>query len=255
MMPQSVERGDRGPRSEAGRLRDLEEAEERRRESRRLDHRFELTEAILMSIAAVLAAWAGFQAAKWSGVQANQYAAAAASRVDAARASTAAGQDYMVDVVSFTQWLRALGDEGLLDTPAGFDVLYLTDYDESEISGFLYSRFRPEFRPAVDAWLASEPRTAEGAFSPFAMTEYRLASAQEASAHEQQAEQHAAEARAANQRADNYVLMTIMFATVLFFAGISSKMDTARARSLLLATGVAVLVASAVVVASLPKVV
>ena len=47
--------------------------------------------------------------------------------------------------------------------------------------------------------------------------------------------------------------MTIMFATVLFFAGISSKMDTFRARAFLLGTATTVLVVAIAVVASFPK--
>ena len=47
--------------------------------------------------------------------------------------------------------------------------------------------------------------------------------------------------------------MTIMFATVLFFAGISSKMDTFRARVLLLGTATTLLVAAIVIVLSFPK--
>jgi hypothetical protein len=46
--------------------------------------------------------------------------------------------------------------------------------------------------------------------------------------------------------------MTILFATVLFFAG-SSKMDTMRARILLMTMGGLLLVVSGAVVLSLPK--
>ena len=56
-----------------------------------------------------------------------------------------------------------------------------------------------------------------------------------------------------NQRGDDYVLVTILFASVLFFAGISSKMDTKRARLFLLGTGVVVFVCASVVVLSFPK--
>jgi len=44
-----------------------------------------------------------------------------------------------------------------------------------------------------------------------------------------------------------------MFATVLFFAGISSKMDTFRARTFLLGMAVALLLIAVVVVATFPK--
>ena len=138
------------------RLSDLEAAEEHRAESRRLDRRFEMFEAVLLSIAALLVAWTGFQSAKWSGVQANSYSQAGASRVESTRSSTLAGQQTTVDVITFTQWLQAAGQEGLLTEPPDPDTGYVPD--PTLLSGFLYERFRPEFRVAVDAWVATSPR-------------------------------------------------------------------------------------------------
>ena len=238
--------------ADEGRLRDLEAAEEKRTESRRLDHRFELLEAIILSIAAVLAAWTGFQAAKWGGVQANSYSQAGASRVESTRASTEAGQQTTVDVVTFTEWLSALENEGLLDQPIDPNQPY--EPDPNTVSGFLYSRFRPEFKVAADAWVATHPRlNPEAPTTPFVMPEYRVAASERSGELEQQAEAQAATAREANQRSDNYVLMTIVFATVLFFAGISSKMDTFRARTFLLGTACTILVVAIVVVVAFPK--
>ena len=250
-MPAAV--GDPGDAtSDAGRLDDLETAEAKRAEGRRLDRKFELFEAILLSIAAVLAAWTGFEATKWGGVQANSYSQASASRVESTRQSTLAGQQTNVDVVSFTQWLGAAQSEGLLAEPPDASKPYVPD--TNVLSGFLYERFRPEFKVAVDAWVLTHPRTNPAAPpTPFAMPQYRLAASKKAAELNRQAEGHAAEARTANQRSDNYVLMTIMFATVLFFAGISSKMDTFRARAFLLGTATTVLVVAIAVVASFPK--
>ena len=234
------------------RLRDLEVAEEKRADRGRLDHRFELFEAIILSIAAILAAWTGFQAAKWGGVQANSYSQAGASRVESSRASTQAGQQTTVDVIAFTQWLQAAQQEGLLAKPADPSEVYVPD--PNALSGFLYERFRSEFKPTVEAWLATRPRSnADAPPTPFAMPEYKVAAATEATRLEQQAEEQSAAARRANQRSDNYVLMTIVFATVLFFAGISSKMDTFRARTLLLGVGTTLLVAAVILVLTFPK--
>jgi hypothetical protein len=241
-----------GIATEGARLDDLEAAEAKRAESRRLDHRFELLEAVILSIAAVLAAWTGFQSAKWSGVQANSYSQAGASRVESTRRSTLAGQERTVDVVSFTQWLQAAQAEGLLAQPADPAKPYVPD--PNVLSGFLYERFRPEFAVAVDAWVATEPRlNPDAPATPFVMPQYRVKASQEAARLERRAEAQSATARAANQRSDNYVLMTIMFATVLFFAGISSKMDTFRARAFLLGMAVLLLLTAMVVVATFPK--
>lgn len=234
------------------RLADLEAAEDERREGLRLDRKFELTEAILLSLAAILAAWTGFQAAKWSGLQADAYNQASASRVEATRAAALADADATVDVVTFTQWLLAAEQEGLFDQPPTPGEIY--EPDPALVSGFLYQRFRPEFEVAADAWVATQPRLDPDAPpTPFDMPEYRVAALDEANRLEAQAAEQSELAREANQRSDNYVLMTIMFATVLFFAGISSKMDTARARVFLLGMGVTVLVVSTAIVLSFPK--
>jgi hypothetical protein len=237
---------------DAGRLEDLEAAEAKRAESGRLDRKFELIEAILLSIAAVLAAWTGFQATKWGGVQANSYSQASASRVESSRQSTLAGQQTTIDVISFTQWLQAVQAEGVLAQPAGSSRPYVPD--PNVLSGFLYERFRPEFKVAVDAWIATRPRlNANAPPTPFVMPEYQVAASKDAARLEQQAEDQAASARRANQRSDNYVLMTIMFATVLFFAGISSKMDTFKARVFLLGAATTLLLIAVIIVASFPK--
>ena len=233
--------GSSSPAARESRISELETFEAKRREGARLDRRFELFEAIVLSIAALLAAWTGFQSAKWSGSQANSYSQAGASRVESTQQSTLAGQETTVDVISFTQWLQAAEAEGLLAKSADTTKEYVPD--PNVLSGFLYLRFRPEFEVAAKAWVATHPRqNANAPPTPFVMPEYQVAAAKEATRLNQQAEMQAASARAANQRSDNYVLMTIMFATVLFFAGISSKMDTFRARVFLLGVATTLLV-------------
>lgn len=118
----------------------------------------------------------------------------------------------------------------------------------------MYERFRPEFKTAVDAWLARGPLDDPSAPpTPFAMKQYQLAADQEAARLERRAEALTETGRTANQRSDDYVLVTIMFASVLFFAGISSKMSTMRERIVLLGSGVAIFVAASIVTLSFPK--
>ena len=61
--------------------------------------------------------------------------------------------------------------------------------------------------------------------SPFAMPQYRLAATQEADELTATAEASAELARTYIQRATKYVLAVVLFATSLFFAGISTKLD------------------------------
>lgn len=220
----------------------------------RLHGRLELVAALLLAMAAVTTAWAAFQSTKWSGVQADSYSQASAARLESTRASTEAGQLSVVDVNTFTSWVAALSAEERDGVSNGLrpDGTY-TPQPGTE-SGFLYERFRDEFRPAVEAWLAARPlANAAAPRTPFAMPEYRLEARDRSADLEQQAEDFVALARVANQNGDNYVLMTIMFALVLLFAGISTNLDNPRAQQLLVVAAVIVFVIGAVIVATFPK--
>jgi hypothetical protein len=218
-----------------------------------LDRRFELFEAIVLAVAAVLTAWAAFQATKWSGVQADSYSRAGAARTESSRVSTRAGQLTVIDVNTFTSWIAALGAEQRAGEENGLSDDGTYAPQPGTESAFVYQRFRPEMRTAVDAWLATKPRANPGAPpTPFAMPEYKVAETQQAADLERQAEAYAADARRANQRGDNYVLMTILFASVLVLLGIGSKMDTLRARTFLFATAGIILAVATVVLFTFP---
>jgi hypothetical protein len=103
---------------------------------------------------------------------------------------------------------------------------------------FFQERFRAEFVPAFDAWIATDPLVQDDAPpTPFAMDEYQVAATQEAEDLDGQAEASAAIVRRNIQRSSNYVLAVVLFAVALFFAGMSTKLEGARFRTALLAIG------------------
>jgi hypothetical protein len=200
-----------------------------------LHRRAELLATILLAVAAVATAWSSYQSARWSGVQANDYSGANAARIESTGAATRAGQETQIDVLTFTQWADAYAK------------------GETRLADFYYARFRPEFKPAVEAWVATRPlRTLNAPSSPFAMPQYRLATKAEATARLAQAENTAAEAREANQRSDNYVLAVVLFAASLFFAGISTKLTLPRQRLAVLGLGWLLFLGTAVWLATFP---
>lgn len=218
----------------------------------KLDHRFELFEAILLAVAALLTAWTAFQATKWGGVQADSYSRAGAARVESVRASDRAGQLTTIDVGTFTSWIAAVAEDERagLDSGLGEDGYTPQPGTESE---FIYARMRPEFLVAMDAWLDTRPRVDPGAPpTPLAMPEYVLADAVRSAELEQQAEDYAATARAANQDGDNYVMMTILFALVIVLIGIGNKMDTLKPRAFLFGLASVILVSAVVTVLTFP---
>jgi hypothetical protein len=225
---------------------------ERKATGRRLDQRFEIYEALILAAAAVLTAWAAYQNTKFSGDQAQHYAAASATRTESVRASNRADQLSGIDVTAFTAWASAIDSESRAKGPAAPSTTYVPD--PTSLSGFLYERFRTEFKVAVDAWIATAPLTNPDAPStPFAMPEYKLAEQARADALAVQADELGAQANRDNDIGDRYVLMMIMFASVLFFAGIGSKMDTLRARLLLLGCGLVLFIAATAITLSFPK--
>jgi hypothetical protein len=200
-----------------------------------ITRRAETIATILLSAATLLTAWSAFQSAKWSGVQATSFSLASASRTESVRASTQAGQQSLGDVSQFTAWLSA-DDEGR------------TMLAERIVTGF-----RGEFRTAFRAWEAMSPRTNPAApATPFGLPSYERAELMRATHLETAATTEFEKATQANQRSDNYVLMTVIFAMVLFFGAVGTRLGSSRVSTAMLGAGGALLLFAVVVTATFP---
>ena len=128
-----------------------------------------------------------------------------------------------------------------------------TAHKDTALASFYRQRFRPEFKPAFDAWLATNPLTTPSAPpSPFAMPEYRLAANVEADRLQRTAGVNAAKAEVANRRANDYVGAVVLFASALFFAGIGMKLRTPGARTAIIVMGGALFIGTAIWLATQP---
>ena len=97
---------------------------------------------------------------------------------------------------------------------------------DEELATFYYERFLPEARPAVDAWLATQPRiNPEALPGLFQMPEYRVSLAGQAVQLEEQAAHLFERGKVANEYSDDYVLNAVLLASVLFLAGIAPRFD------------------------------
>lgn len=176
----------------------------------------EIIATILLAIATLATAWSGYQSARWGGVQAESYSQAGALRTESTRASTTAGQLTQIDVGLFTNWINAYAVDN--------EPLY-TFYEE---------RFREEFTPAFNAWIATEPvKNPDAPESPFVMPEYKVEMQEEADRLQKEAEVKFQEGTEANQTSDEYILNTVILASVLFLAGIQSRLTSVPARMFL----------------------
>jgi len=217
-----------------------------------LSSRIESIASIVLAIAVVLTAWAAFQAGKWGGEQSIQFSVAGASRTESARHDTAGGQLVQIDVAMFTDFITAYFDEIASGAIEPYDGSAFTPTPET-VSGFLYNRFREEFRPAMDAWLATDPANNPNApKGPFEMDEYVVANFIEADLLVEVADEAAVDARAANQTGDSYVLTAVLFAAVLFFSGIASKLENRWNRHFVNLVGIIGVVAGAIILIRLP---
>ncbi len=114
-------------------------------------------------------------------------------------------------------------------------------------------RFRPEFRLAFDAWIATDPfENPDAPPGPQAMPEYvptGLARAHELDA---EADELFAEGHEAAETADNYVRTTVILASVLFLVGISTQFPLRGVRYVLIGVGAALLIFAGVLILRLP---
>ena len=202
--------------------------------SSRVD-RIELAAAVLLACAAVTTAWSSYQASRWNGEQAKTASTVNKTRIAAARADDLATSQTQVDIATFVQWVDAYAQE------------------QDELARFYRERFRPEFKPAFEAWVATRPLRNPGAPpTPFAMPQYQLAAAAEAARLDAEADLLAADVRRYIQRSTNYVLGVVLCAVALFFAGISTKLASRRLRVAMVGLGWLVFVVALTWVATSP---
>jgi hypothetical protein len=197
--------------------------------------RLEIVATVLLAAATVATAWSGYQASRWNGEQAKAASRANATRIESTRASGLANTQTEVDVATFISWVDAYAQ------------------GQAKLASFYFRRFRAEFKPAVNAWIATRPlKNADAPLTPFAMPQYRLAATKEAEALDSQAEIWAARARAYVQRSTNYVLGVVLFAAALFFAGMSAQLRSQRLKRMMLVFGLVVFLGTIVWIATFP---
>ena len=200
-----------------------------------VERRFEIVSTIILSLAALATAWAGYQASLWDGNQSSDYGKASGLRTMAAQKATEANEYRLADLTVFENYVdaRLSGNERLTD--------------------FYRTRFRPELEVAYEAWVQLDPWTSSGAPpSPLAMSEYQLESEAESQELLAEAESTFATGEESNTISDVFTLGTLLFAASLFFAAISERFEVVGPRATLVGISAIALVVGVIVVVSQP---
>jgi len=195
----------------------------------------ELLAILLLSLTTLATAWSGYQAARWSGEQSQSFARASTMRIKAQAQSTLAGQLRIDDLVLFNSWLDA------------------REAGDRKLAAIYRRRFRPDFVPAFDAWIAQRPFTSRAAIpGPLYTPAYRLPETARAAALDARADALHLAGTTAKTNDDRYILSTLFFAAVLFFAGISLRLAWRPLRYVVLGMAGALLLAGVIYVLTLP---
>jgi hypothetical protein len=200
------------------------------------DRRISIIEALLLALVAVLAAYSGFSSAKWGTESRLLLARGSTARTEAGAARIEAMDSRNFDSSTFEAWFTAYtaGNDKAMELAA--------------------RRFRPEFRSAFDAWMATNPeQNPASPPGPTYMPEYAQPKADEAVRLTADADRLYREGAEAGGNADGYVRTTVYLATVLFLVGISGHFRVRPARIGLVVIGSSLLAYSTVLLLVAPR--
>lgn len=195
----------------------------------------QICEATLLALVTVTAAWAGFSAAKWNTASRIYLARSAAERNFASKDELLAISLRNFDSSTFNTWFTAF----TLHSKSGEVIAE--------------HRFRPVFRVAFNAWLATNPlHNPHAPPGPTYMPQYKLAPQAKANVLDHRADATLAAGTRAGFTSDNYVKITVFLAAVLFLVGIGSTFKLNRVRYALVVFGSVLLIISIVLILNQP---
>jgi len=195
----------------------------------------QICEAALLALVTIAAAWAGYSAARWG----------TASRIDVAQSSTLRNLATRADLEAIS--LRNFDS-------STFNAWYIAfTLDSPQKEAIAVRRFRPEFRVAFDAWLATNPQhNPHAPPGPTYMPEYKLTAQAQATAFDKAASAKFQEGNHAGAVGDEFVRITVFLAAVLFLVGIGSSFKLHSVRYALITVGSVLLVFSVVLILQQP---
>jgi len=195
----------------------------------------QIGEALLLSLVTIAAAWSGYAAAKWNTESRLELAQAATLRNLATRADLSALSTRNFDSSTFNAWFTAY------------------TLDDPQKQAIAERRFRPEFKVAFDAWMATDPlHNPRAPPGPTYMPQYKLADQAKAQALDREAVEASAAGNHAGVVGDDYIRITVFLAAVLFLVGIGSTFKLHAIRYALITIGSLLLILATVLILQQP---
>jgi hypothetical protein len=169
--------------------------------------------AVLMALTTLGTAWCSYESAAWT------------------RRSNRLMNEYNA-LERRAALLEVQGSQALIIHASMFMQLLAAQHDgNQQLASFYAERFPPDVKKAYDAWLAQKPFENRAADAhPFVPNLYQVRGTAEAAAARADSVRRIAEAREAGNRSGQYLANTVLFATVLFFAGTAGKFEQPRVR-------------------------
>jgi protein-S-isoprenylcysteine O-methyltransferase Ste14 len=206
----------------------------------RLDQRdwVELAATVVLSLAVLVATWSAYQAALWGGVQASNASLYTGQLTESNDLTSLITAQFESDSQAISTWLIMAAE----DNERGMQILE--------------ERFDDTLRPAFDAWIAGSidgdvppglpqdlPEYEAGFDELLEAKNFLFASATEA-------RETAGEA---NRTSDSFVLVTVIMASVMFFAGIGTKLRGQATRITMLVVAVLLCAGAIAAMLTLPQ--
>jgi hypothetical protein len=194
--------------------------------SRKSNGLLEVLAVVLLGVATIGSAWCGYQATRWNGREGDLAREAAVTQTEVARLFGLATQTLSYDANIIGQYAQAFsdGNEPLMDF-------------------YRQTLVRPEFLPILEKWQA-QIAAGETPTNLLEDTEYVDEYLEPYRAESQRVEAISVRGEEAGSHADAYVLTTLLLASALFFAGLTTSFRVRFARLVLLA-GASLMVAYA----------
>lgn len=190
---------------------------------------------ILLSLATVGSAWCSYQASAW-GTRSSKLTMQSLSRGrDASAYLIKANQLFMLDIHVFGEYAQA------------------HDAGNERLAQFYARKFRPELKQAFESWLKMQPfENPDAPVDPFAEDLYQPHLLADAESKEVESERLWDESNKAARTGHAYILVSVLLATALFFAGTAPQFETYKARRVVLGLGLVVLLTAASTFLRLP---